>query len=33
MPADFGERFKEEQINDLLAFLAQQTIRPVEGDR
>ena len=33
MPADFGERFNEAQINDLLAFLARQTIRPVEGVR
>ena len=33
MPADYGERFSEAQINDLLAFLAQQTIRSSEGDR
>ncbi len=33
MPADYGERFSEAQINDLLAFLARQTIRSSQGAR
>ncbi len=30
MPGDYGQRLSEQQLTDLLAYLARQTLRPVE---